>query len=367
MKDILERLNKFQEEGLYLYFSDQSIHHFNLTKIEVLADEFWQDESIINAAAKTSFQFQKCGFCSDPEPETMCNGLKPLLPIAEILDQYMSNDNVISYFRNEDGSFVVKETNLQVALDYIVLLSMMKFCKKTSQFNDYFEGIFNIGGQTIEELANRMYLNILNKHKGNVPETISALYYFAEHLETTNKNKIRRLGMISSSDALSKAFARSAIPVQFFMKKVKELEQIDLSLENQNETISFPLQNLCLGHDQIDQDHQDLVNALNSFKESVKSKNHKEHAEIIKELITHIKEHFAYEEKVMADMLYPSQVAHQVRHNKLLTLLKGYYNLVDDGQEVTMEFVNFCFGWITEHIVGMDSDLVEHINNSNLV
>ena len=68
---------------------------------------------------------------------------------------------------------------------------------------------------TGQEIAARVYLNIHWIHRGNAQEIQGLITHFNEEILETSKNQVKRLNMISKSDAFINAFINTQIATKF--------------------------------------------------------------------------------------------------------------------------------------------------------
>ncbi len=348
----------FTDPGLYILFKDDNSYHFSPKVIEQLSQEYWGDENKISEKTKGSFEFAKCGFCPDDRSSEICNGLKPLLPLIEMMEKYMSYEEVTAVFRNTDKSLIVKETTLQVALDYITMLSIMEYCEMTGTFSNYFDGVNPFSNRTVKQTCHQIYLNILHENQGNIAKTIKELNFFAERLKSSSNNRIRRLNLITTSDALANSFVRNTLSAQLLNLKAKNLEKMLEKVQDEQPEEAIEEDILNLNYPAIDREHQALLVDLAQLEKLINQQDNPAILNCLVEIFNHIKAHFAHEEDLMKTVKYEYQASHISRHNKLLTLLEEYAQSVTEGEVVSLDFLRFCLGWVTEHIIGMDRDLV---------
>jgi hemerythrin len=115
---------------------------------------------------------------------------------------------------------------------------------------------------------------------------------------------------------------------------------------------------------EIDRQHKDLIDHFNRLHQAVA--NHaprKEVYQLIDEIISHTRLHFAAEERVMIEAGYPLLEAHQAKHRELIqdTLrLKDKLNKV--GDEMFTDWLNhWPFSRVLAHIQHADHQLEDHI------
>ena len=113
---------------------------------------------------------------------------------------------------------------------------------------------------------------------------------------------------------------------------------------------------LSVGIEEIDAQHQVLVDLLNQIHEAIQQRHGAEVTQhIVLKLDEYTRVHFAVEESLMRILHYPDYERHKQEHDKLidqLTELKG--RLVAGKASVSFELAHFLKVWLTKHI--MESD-----------
>ena len=111
-----------------------------------------------------------------------------------------------------------------------------------------------------------------------------------------------------------------------------------------------------LGHDTIDQQHQQIVAILNRLYEIIRESTEEEHTEaILDELCRYADTHFAYEEALMAEIGYPGLTAHRRRHAEWRSealRFQARHQVHED--EICHDVFLMARGWWLDHIQGED-------------
>jgi len=115
---------------------------------------------------------------------------------------------------------------------------------------------------------------------------------------------------------------------------------------------------------EIDQQHQVLVNMLNSLNDAVKSRKPRDDIFlIIDEIIAYTRFHFATEERLMANSGYTDVEFHKDKHKQLMQdaqHLKG--KLADLGEEMFNDwFKHWPFTRVLAHIQYADQQFEEQL------
>lgn len=120
---------------------------------------------------------------------------------------------------------------------------------------------------------------------------------------------------------------------------------------------------------QFDQEHQQLLQRLNTlyddiFECATLEQEQKLTADILKDLLTYIEEHFAGEEEMMRQHQYPELEEHQRAHRlfgvEVERLLRQH-----QGGELALSFPVFVFikEWIGNHILIVDKRYSKFFND----
>jgi|YNPBryulayer2012_1023412.scaffolds.fasta_scaffold27802_2 hemerythrin-like metal-binding protein len=118
-----------------------------------------------------------------------------------------------------------------------------------------------------------------------------------------------------------------------------------------------------IGVAEIDEQHQRLVEMVNSLHEAMKSGSGKSLVpKVLNELVEYTVTHFNTEERLMQETRYPHYLQHKRQHDELTQQVVQMKSVIDSGKPVnTIEIVNFLKGWLINHILGSDKQFGEHI------
>ncbi|BHH82356.1 bacteriohemerythrin [Desulforhopalus sp. 52FAK] len=119
---------------------------------------------------------------------------------------------------------------------------------------------------------------------------------------------------------------------------------------------------LTIGIEEIDKQHQKLVELLNKQHRSMRiGGGNEDPAAILKELLSYTEYHFRSEEKLFAKFNYPKQDEHIKRHKELIEKVTHFQQQVEDGSaSVNMDLMDLLSDWLTNHILKDDKDYVEY-------
>jgi hemerythrin len=106
----------------------------------------------------------------------------------------------------------------------------------------------------------------------------------------------------------------------------------------------------------IDEQHRRLVDIVNKFEEAArKGRGSRIMSEILNDLVGYTAEHFAYEERLLAEAGYPGLKHHQSQHRQLLQKVERYqFDFQQAGRRVTHEAQELLKYWLTSHILRED-------------
>jgi hemerythrin-like metal-binding protein len=85
-------------------------------------------------------------------------------------------------------------------------------------------------------------------------------------------------------------------------------------------------------------------------------------SEILKDLVGYTQEHFAHEEKVMAESGFPGTKQHMARHRQLLQKVERFqYEFETEGRRVTADVRDLLRYWVRSHILQDDMAYAAHL------
>ncbi len=106
----------------------------------------------------------------------------------------------------------------------------------------------------------------------------------------------------------------------------------------------------------LDNEHKALVGQIDALLEAVRDKRGKElYADVVVMLETYVLEHFEHEEKLMKEYGFPGFTEHQQEHQDLVAAvqkLKIGHAVKDES--AARELLKFLRIWLLEHIVKVD-------------
>jgi len=208
------KLSDYPQRGLCLILKDSTKVTFTREHIEKTAEEYWNNPDKIPPKVKSAIEFERCPFCYLKGKDDFCDAIRPILPFLEIVDKYVSFDEVVAIYKEDDSkSFHIADTTMQEGLKYVSLISLMHYCQIGRAYWKYYMGIMPLKGG--KEAAIRMYLNIYQLHKGNNEEIDKLIATFIGQLRVTSQNQVKRMNLICRNDAFMNAFVNTQIATEF--------------------------------------------------------------------------------------------------------------------------------------------------------
>lgn len=199
------RFNDHRQTGLYLLLKDSTRLILTRENIEKVTSEYWADPDKIPADVKEAVALKRCSFCPLKDKVDFCDALRPVLPILDIVDKFVSFDQVTAVYKpDQEKLLYISDTTMAQALRYVCLLSLMHYCKTGRKYWKYYFGTIPVLGP--DEFANRLYLNIHWIHDGNNERIHKAISEFSDHVAMTTRNQVARLKLICKNDAFLNAF-----------------------------------------------------------------------------------------------------------------------------------------------------------------
>lgn len=206
--------NDFGQEGLYLIFPDSSRLVLTRDHIQKVTREYWADPRKIPEEVKLAVDFQRCPFCPLKGQNDFCDALRPILPFFEVMDKYVSYDKVTAVYSDGNKNiFHIADTNMQNALKFVSIQSLMQYCQIGRKYWKYYLGISPLtDGKTVAE---KLFLNIYWGHKGDMAKIQYTTSTFNGQIEITADNQIKRMNLICKNDAFMNAFVNTQAALMF--------------------------------------------------------------------------------------------------------------------------------------------------------
>ena len=115
------------------------------------------------------------------------------------------------------------------------------------------------------------------------------------------------------------------------------------------------------GHSQVDQEHQQLFEIVNSLHDAIlQEESYSVLQKIFNHLATHTIEHFESEEALMLAKAYPGFHRHKQVHDGLLAKVNALLQQLDQ-QELppSVKLTEFLTEWLAHHIKGEDQKMIQ--------
>ena len=115
--------------------------------------------------------------------------------------------------------------------------------------------------------------------------------------------------------------------------------------------------------EEIDGDHQKLVDLFNILSHSVAEGDAADYIEaVLEELICCTIWHFRHEERLMLKYNYAGSVEHKTEHDELIESARAVQQkLLQDKKPISSEDVAFLEHWLTGHILGADMEMGSYL------
>ena len=113
---------------------------------------------------------------------------------------------------------------------------------------------------------------------------------------------------------------------------------------------------LSVGIDEIDAQHQTLVDLINQLHRAIVLHRAADEAQpIIDRLVEYTRVHFAVEESLMRLFHYSDYEKHREEHESLIEEVNRLRDKVfKEGKPINFELLHFLKRWLTEHIIAED-------------
>ena len=126
---------------------------------------------------------------------------------------------------------------------------------------------------------------------------------------------------------------------------------------------------LLTGNSQIDNEHKELIKAINDLLEACsKGKGRAELEKIVKFLSSYTKTHFAHEEVLQMKYRYPDYINHKKYHQHFISTVDDIQRkLMESGPRISLvgEINSKVATWIISHIKREDVKVAAHIRNNS--
>ena len=125
---------------------------------------------------------------------------------------------------------------------------------------------------------------------------------------------------------------------------------------------------LAVGVPLIDQQHKELIDALNALLSAMASSRGKEEVgKLLKFLGDYTVSHFAAEEQIMGRNAYPGFAAHKAQHEAFIgdfKKLAADFAQAGPSTSLAIKLNGKVCQWLRDHIGGMDRELATFVNKA---
>ncbi|MBK1648759.1 bacteriohemerythrin [Rhabdochromatium marinum] len=120
---------------------------------------------------------------------------------------------------------------------------------------------------------------------------------------------------------------------------------------------------LSVGVEEIDDDHQRLVEIVNQLNDAIAAKHQQDVIEtILQELLEYTVWHFRHEERLMQASGDPSFMQHKQAHDTLTEQVKAAQQRYLDGDATVADtMLPFLKDWLINHILGTDKTTGQYL------
>lgn len=120
---------------------------------------------------------------------------------------------------------------------------------------------------------------------------------------------------------------------------------------------------LSVGNDEIDEDHQRLIDLFNMLNHAVTEGGNQEYlAAVLEELINCTVWHFSHEERLMLKHGYEGMTEHREEHQELIKSVKELqHKILQAGNAMVSDDLEYLERWLTAHILSADMKLGSYL------
>lgn len=126
---------------------------------------------------------------------------------------------------------------------------------------------------------------------------------------------------------------------------------------------------MSVGVKALDDDHKELVSILNALHNGIVSRlGTVTLGNVLDDLASYVKIHFAREEEYFAQTEYPAKAAHILEHQNMaakIMVIRARYNK-GQFESLSLETMEFLKDWLYEHILGSDQMYKDHFKANGI-
>ncbi|MCP4709804.1 MAG: hemerythrin family protein [Planctomycetes bacterium] len=127
-------------------------------------------------------------------------------------------------------------------------------------------------------------------------------------------------------------------------------------------------QSLQVNIQEIDQQHQKLINLLNDLHEAMKNRTAPDILEnLITQLVHDAGEYFTTEENYFQQFGYPETTSHKMAHRKFTARIEQFAQDFKTGKmHLTTEIMEYLKDWLKEHIQKTDQHYAQYFQKKGV-
>lgn len=122
-----------------------------------------------------------------------------------------------------------------------------------------------------------------------------------------------------------------------------------------------------LGHDVIDRQHQELFRRFESLVEALARGERAEVEPLFEFLGSYVVEHFADEERLMAETGFPGLNVHKAAHDRFVReyhALRALFDRAGPNAAIAVKARTWIADWLSTHIGATDVHLARHLRDA---
>lgn len=121
---------------------------------------------------------------------------------------------------------------------------------------------------------------------------------------------------------------------------------------------------LCTEIDEIDHQHERLVDYINKLEGAIKQQNRALVGQVLDELVDYTLSHFAFEESLLEEAGYKLAKPHKAVHEMFVKRVAKYQDRHNGGENVAEQLLGMLGTWLVHHIKRDDMAYVFEVRGS---
>lgn len=119
---------------------------------------------------------------------------------------------------------------------------------------------------------------------------------------------------------------------------------------------------LAIDHDEIDGEHQAMIDLLNQLHEAVEAEKQTRVSNLLEQFSCVAMQHFATEERLMREIAYPHLERHKAQHDEFAERAQSLHEQILLGRIVLDEkLTEVIREWMLDHFQGEDRELGQYL------